>query len=40
MDFRNGTFGTYENIKRVDAAVFVANALGLNTKTAPARWFH
>ena len=25
------TFGTYENIKRVDAAVFVAKVLGLNT---------
>lgn len=29
------TFGTYENIKRVDAAVFVASVLGLNTTSAP-----
>ncbi|MBB6446074.1 S-layer homology domain-containing protein [Bacillus benzoevorans] len=29
------TFGTYENIKRVDAAVFVAAVLGLNTTSAP-----
>ena len=33
--FPNGTFGTHENIKRVDAAVFVAKALGLDTKNAP-----
>ena len=33
------TFGTYENIKRVDAAVFVVKALGLNTETAPASGF-
>ena len=29
------TFGTYENIKRVDAAIFVVNALGLNIESAP-----
>jgi hypothetical protein len=28
-------FGTYENIKRVDAAVFVAKVLDLNTTSAP-----
>ena len=33
------TFGTYENIKRVDAAVFVAKVLGLNTTSAPAAGF-
>jgi len=29
------TFGTYENIKRVDAAVMVVNVLGLNIDAAP-----
>ena len=29
------TFGTQKNIKRVDAAVFVASALGLDTESAP-----
>ena len=33
------TFGTQENIKRVDAAVFVASVLGLNTTSAPASGF-
>ncbi|WP_370223749.1 5'-nucleotidase C-terminal domain-containing protein [Cytobacillus sp.] len=32
-------FGTDENIKRVDAAVLVANVLGLNTENAPASGF-
>src|SRR4051812_6229045 len=28
-------FGTHQPIKRVDAAVLIANVLGLDTKTAP-----
>ena len=33
------TFGTYDTIKRVDAAVFVVKALGLNVDSAPASGF-
>ena len=33
------TFGTYENIKRVDAAVMVVKALGLDVDKAPASGF-
>ena len=32
-------FGTYQNIKRVDAAVFVVKALGLDVNAAPASGF-
>ena len=33
------TFGTYDNIKRVDAAIFVAKALNLNLESAPTSGF-
>ncbi|RFU68322.1 bifunctional metallophosphatase/5'-nucleotidase [Peribacillus saganii] len=33
------TFGTHQTIKRVDAAVLLANVLGLDTKNAPASGF-
>ncbi|MCZ6901683.1 MAG: S-layer homology domain-containing protein, partial [Rickettsia endosymbiont of Ixodes persulcatus] len=33
------TFGTNQNIKRVDAAVMLVRVLGLNTETAPASGF-
>ena len=33
------TFGTYDNIKRVDAAIFVAKALNLDLESAPASGF-
>ena len=35
----DGTFGTHEPIKRVDAAVFVVKAIGLDTENAPASGF-
>ena len=38
-EYQKQTFGTYENIKRVDAAVFVVKALGLDVNTAPASGF-
>ncbi len=37
--FSDTTFGTQENIKRVDAAVMVAKVLGLDVDTAPASGF-
>ena len=39
MVYQIATFGTQENIKRVDAAVFVAKALDLDTKNAPEAGF-
>lgn len=33
------SFGTYENIKRADAAILVANVLGLDMENAPASGF-
>ena len=35
----DGTFGTHEHIKRVDAAVFVVKALGLDIENAPPSGF-
>ena len=35
----DGRFGTHEPIKRVDAAVFVVKALGLDTESAPSSGF-
>ena len=35
----DGTFGTYEKIKRVDAAVFIVKVLGLDIENAPASGF-
>ena len=35
----DGTFGTHEQIKRVDAAVFVVKALGLDIENAPPSGF-
>ena len=34
------TFGTYAPIKRVDAAVFVVKALGLDVDVCSGFWFH
>ena len=35
----NKSFGTHENIKRVDAAVLLANVLELDTENAPVSGF-